>query len=90
MDAKESANKAEFLPLHTAHALKYKYRSEQITRSVIIADINKEYKVPLLKELMYYFYGIEKGVANIMKDPELIGLFSDNVTSFTEVNNTSE
>ena len=41
LDTKEAANKAELPPLHTAHALKYKDRAEQITRSVIIADINK-------------------------------------------------
>ena len=59
------------------------------TRS-IVAEMNKEYKVPFLKELMYYFYGKEKGVANSMKKPELIELFADNVTSFTEGNSTSE
>ena len=43
---------------------------------------------------MYYFYGTKKGVANSMKKPELIELFADNVTSFTEgetpVSNSSE
>ena len=39
---------------------------------------------------MYYFYGMEKGIANSMRNPELIELFADNVTSFTEENNTSE
>ena len=60
LEAKESANRADLLPLHTAHSLKYKYRAEQITRDVLVAEINKEYKVPFLKELMYYFYGMEK------------------------------
>ena len=52
--------------------------------------MNKEYKVPFLKELMYYFYGMEKGVTSSIKNPELIELFVDNMTSFTEGNNTSE
>ena len=39
---------------------------------------------------MYYFYGMKKGVAVSMKNPELVELFVDNVTSFTEGNNTSE
>ena len=90
MDTKESANKAEFLPLHTAHALKYKDRADHITRAILVAEMNKEYKVPFLKELMYYFYGMKKGAANSMKKPKLIEVFADNVTSFTEVNNTSE
>ena len=90
MDSKEAANKAELLPLHTAHALRYKDRAEQITHDILIAKINKEYKVPFLKELMYYFYGMKKGVAVSMKNPELVELFVDNVTSFTEGNNTSE
>ena len=78
------------LPLHTAHALKYKYISEKITCAVLVADNNKEYKVPLLKELMYYFSGMKKGVVNSLKNPELIELFVDNMASFTEGNNTSE
>ena len=60
MDAKEAANKEELLPLHTAHALRYKDRAYQITRAVLVAETNKEYKVPFLKELMYYFYGMKK------------------------------
>ena len=90
MDTKEAANKAELIPLHTVHALKYKDRSYQITRTVIFSEMNKDYKVPFLKELMYYFYGMEKGVAKSMKKPELIELFAENVTSFTEGNKTSE
>ena len=90
LDAKEVANKAELFQIHTAHSLKYIDRADNITRSVIVADTNKEYKVPFLKELMYYFYGMKKGVANSMKNPELIELFEDNVTSFTEGNKTSE
>ena len=86
---KEAENKAELLPLHTAHAFQYKDRSEQITRAVFVDEMKKEYKVPFLKELMYYFYGMKKGVANSMKNTELIELFADNVTSFTE-GNTSE
>ena len=90
MDAKEAANKARFLPLHNEHASKYKDRAEQITRAVLVSDMNKEYKVPFLKELMYYFYGMEKGVTSSIKNLELIELFVDNMTSFTEGNNTSE
>ena len=41
MDAKEAAKKAELLPLHTAHALEYKDRAEQITRAVLVAEMNK-------------------------------------------------
>ena len=43
---------------------------------------------------MYYFYGMEKGVANSMKNPELIELFADNITSLIEgitpVSNSSQ
>ena len=56
MDAKEASNKAELLPLHTTHALKYKDRSEQITCAVLVAETNKEYEVTFLKELIYYLY----------------------------------
>ena len=49
LDAKEAGNKAEFLPLHTAHALKYKDRAEDITRAVIVSETNKEHKFPFLK-----------------------------------------
>ena len=41
LDAKEASNKAELLPLHTTHALKYKDRSEQITCAVLVAETNK-------------------------------------------------
>ena len=37
LDVKEAANKAELLPLHTAHALKYKDRAEKITRAVLVS-----------------------------------------------------
>ena len=90
LDAKEAANKEDLLSIHTAHALKYIYKAEQITHAVIVAEISKEKEVPFLKEPMYYFYGMEKGVTNSMKNPELIELFADNVNSFTDFNNTSE
>ena len=89
LDAKEAANKAELPPLHTAYAFNYKDRADQITCAALVTEINKEYKVPFLKELMYYFYGGEKCVPNSMKKPELIELFADNVTYFPEGNNTS-
>ena len=41
LDAKDAANKAELLPLHTVHALKYKDRAEQITCAVLFAEMNK-------------------------------------------------
>ena len=41
LDAKEAANKAELLPFHTAHELKYKDRAEQITRDLLVADTKK-------------------------------------------------
>ena len=90
LETKEAANKEELLPLHTAHALRYTVRAQQITRAVLVSDINKEYKVPFLKELMYFYYGMEKGVTNSMKKPEIIELFADNVNSFTEGNNTRQ
>ena len=90
LDTKEAANKVKFIPLHTVHVLKYKDRADHITRAVLVAETNKQYKVPFLKELIYYFYGIEKRVTNSMNKPELIELFSDNMTSFTEGNNISE
>ena len=90
LDAKEAANKAEFLPLHTTHAFKYKDISYHIKRAVLVSEMNKDYKVPFFKEIMYYFYGMEKVFANSMKNPELIELFADNVNYFTEVNNTSD
>ena len=69
MDVKEAANKAELPPLHTAYAFNYKDRADQITCAALVTEINKYYKVPFLKELVYYFYGMEKGVANSMKNP---------------------
>ena len=40
LDAKEAANKSEFLTLHTTYALKYKDRLEQITLSITFSDMN--------------------------------------------------
>ena len=41
LDTQEAENKSELLPLHTAHALEYKDRAEQITRAVLVAEMNK-------------------------------------------------
>ena len=41
LDAKEAANKAELIPLHYAHALKYKDRAYRITHDVLVSEMNK-------------------------------------------------
>ena len=72
LDTQEAENKSELLPLHTAHALKYKDSAEHITRAVLVAEMNKEYKVPFLKEFMYCFYGMKKGAAIVWKSQNLL------------------
>ena len=39
LDAKEAANKAEFLPLHTAHTLRYKDISYHIKHALLVHEM---------------------------------------------------
>ena len=74
--AKEAMEKAELLPLHTAHVLKFEERAGEIERPELVAEMKKEFKALYLKKLMYYLYGVK---SNTMKKAELVGLFADKV-----------
>ena len=79
---KEAKKMEEMLPLLNSDVNKHTNRSKEIEHNDLIKEIDKEFKLPYLKELfMYYYYGMKKGELNGKKKAELVTLLADKVTS---------
>ena len=78
---KEAKKMEEMLPLLNSDVNKYTNRAKEIERVDLIKEIDKECKLPYLKELFMYYYGMKKGELNGKKKAELVALLADKVTS---------
>ena len=78
---KEAKKMEEMLPLLNSDVNKYTNRAKEIERDDLIKEIDKECKLPYLKELFMYYYGMKKGELNGKKKAELVALLADKVTS---------
>ena len=81
MAEKEAKKMEEMLPLLNSDVNKYTNRAKEIERVDLIKEIDKECKLPYLKELFMYYYGMKKGELNGKKKAELVALLADKVTS---------
>ena len=78
---KEARKMEEMLPLLNSDVNKHTNRSKEIEHNDLIKEIDKEFKLPYLKELFMYYYGMKKGELNGKKKAELVTLLADKVTS---------
>jgi len=83
--AKEAEKKEEVPPLMTSHVLMYTNRvKEEISRAtLLINEMKADLKLPYLKDVFVYYYGMKRGEVNGKNKSELIALLADNVASNT-------
>jgi hypothetical protein len=75
----EAREKEKMLPRLHSDVNKYKNRAKEVERDELIKEMKKELKLPYLKQLFMYYYGMKKGEANGKNKPELVVLFADKV-----------
>ena len=77
----ESRKKSELLHLLTTTVLEYTSKSKTTEQAELISAIQKELKVPYLREIFIYYYNMPKHEIKDLRKNEHIALFSDKVTS---------
>jgi len=78
---KEARKMEEILPLLNSDVNKFTNRGKEIERAELIREIEKELKLPYLKEIFMYYYGMKKGEVNGEKKADLVTLLVDKVTA---------
>ena len=72
-------NKHELLPILTATVLEYTSKSETTEQAELIYVIQKELKVPCIREIFIYYYDMSKHEIKDLRNNEIFDFFSDKV-----------
>ena len=67
--------------LLTTTVLEYTSKSKTTEQAKLISEIQKELKVPYLREIFIYYYDMPKHEIKDLQKNELLALFSDKVKS---------
>ena len=71
----------EMLPPFNSDVDRCLSRAKEIEHDDLINELDKEFKLPHLKELLVCYYGMQKGETNDKKKGELIALWDDKISS---------
>ena len=73
----EARKKSELLSLLTTTVLEYTSKAKTTEQAYIISVIQKELKVPYLREIFIYYYNMPKHEIKDLRKNELVALFLD-------------
>ena len=77
----EARKKEEMLPLVHSDTNKHANRAKEVECNELIKEIEKELKLPYLKQLLVCCYGMKKGEVSRKNKAELVVLLADKVKS---------